>query len=173
MDASTTEDQVRLMLQKLLADRFRLAIHRETKELRGYALVLAEKGAKIKPATAGGHIPSMPDYMKGKDSAYFQGRIISSSEGTGISAIMGRGVSMSRLAEAVSDVVGAFVVDKTGLTGGYYFGFKFSSGVAATNVDAPSLEMAMEEELGLKLEKQRGPVEIVVVDHMENVPIEN
>jgi uncharacterized protein (TIGR03435 family) len=51
MDASATEDQVRLMLQKLLADRFNLATHRETKELQGYALVVAKNGPKIRAAT--------------------------------------------------------------------------------------------------------------------------
>jgi uncharacterized protein (TIGR03435 family) len=167
MDPSTTEDQVRLMFQKLLADRFKLVTHRETKELQGYALVVGKTGPKIK-ATTSGEAPSMPDYLSGKPSAAFEGRILVSMEGKGASAITGRRVSISQLADMLSETLGVFVVDQTGMTGSYYFGFRFLSvSGPGDSVDAPSIFTALQDELGLKLDKQKGPVEILVVDHLE------
>ncbi len=173
MDEASTDEQVRLMMQKLLADRFKMTAHRETKELQGYALVLAGKEPKVKESVPGGEAPLLPDYLKGKPAAAFDNQIFTSMEGPGVSAITGRGVSMSRLAETVSEILSAFVEDKTGLSGKYYFGFRFLRDVGATASSAPSLPAALQEELGLKLEKQKGPVEILVIDHIEKMPIEN
>ncbi len=66
MDASASEDQVRLMYRKLLVDRFKLATHRETKEAQGYALVAAKNGPKLKAAAGTGETPPMPEYLSGK-----------------------------------------------------------------------------------------------------------
>ena len=167
-DASATEDQVRLMLQALLVDRFKIVSHRETKEFQGYALVAAKNGPKLKAANGLGEAPPMPDYWRGKPLAAFEGRIITSAEGIGTSALTGRGVSSSQLADELSENLGAFVLDQTGLTGKYYFGFKFLS-VAHPSDDAQaaSIFSAVQDELGLKLEKQKGPVEVLVVDHFE------
>lgn len=173
MDASATEDQVRLMLRKLLADRFQLASHPETKEVQGYALVVAKSGPKIK-AAAPGEAHSMPEYFAGKSAAAFKGRILVTMEGRGTSALTGRGVSTAQLAEALSTELGTLVPDRTGMTGNYYFGFKFLSvrTIPADDVDGSTLFTAVEDELGLRLEKQKGPVEILVVDHFEK-PSEN
>jgi uncharacterized protein (TIGR03435 family) len=172
-DPSATEDQVRLMLQRLLADRFKLVAHRITKELQGYALVVAKNGPKIKTATALKEAPPMPEYIKGGTSALFEGQILVSKEGRGTAAITGRGVSMSLLADTLSETLGTFVLDRTGMTGNYYFGFKFLKDSAPSDAEGPTLFIALQEELGLKLKRQKGPLEVLVVDHLEKLPGEN
>jgi len=170
--ATATEDQICLMLQKLLADRFKLAAHRETTEFPGYALVRARRGPKIKSSESFTEPAPMPAYLKGKAAAAFEGRIFVSHEGRGTSAITGRGVSLSQLADTLSTSLGTFVLDRTGMTGRYYFGFTFKNDGPGES-EAPTLFIALDEELGLKLEKKRGPVEVLVIDHMENLPTEN
>lgn len=101
MDPSSTEDQVRLMLQQVLIDRFKLATHRETREFQGYALVVARHGPRMKGATKLGEEPPLPDYLRGKTG--LTGRIFVSAEGTGISALTGRGVTSSQLADTLSE----------------------------------------------------------------------
>ena len=172
MEPSTTEAQVRLMLRKVLMDRFRLATHRETREFQGYAMVVARNGAKIESAAASGEEHRMPPYLKGKDSASFEGGLFVSKEGLA-SAITGRGVSLSQLADTLSETLSTFVLDRTGMSGKYYFGFKFLKDVGPADVETPTLFLALQEELGLKLDKQKGPYEALVVDHMEKVPTEN
>lgn len=85
------------------------------------------------------------------------------------------GVPISKLADELSLQTGAFVIDQTGLEETYYFGFKFRrlDYVDADAVDAPSVFGAVEDELGLTLKKTTGPVEFMVVDHIEKVPTEN
>ena len=167
-DASATEDQVRLMLQTLLVERFKIPSHRETKEFQGYALVVAKNGPKLKTANALGEAPPMPDFRRGAPSAPFEGRIITSVQDIGVSALLGRGVSTSQLADELSENLGAFVLDQIGLTGKYYFGFTFQS-IAHPRDDAQaaSIFSAVQDELGLKLEKQKVPGDILVVDHLE------
>jgi uncharacterized protein (TIGR03435 family) len=166
-DPSATEDNIRLMLQDLLADRLKLVSHRVTKESSGYALVVAKGGPKLKTANSGGEAPPMPKFFKGQPQA-FEGRIISSVEGVGVNAIVGRGVSISRLAEQLSHNLRTSVVDRTGLSGKYYFDFKFQSeNNPGEGWEAPSLFSVLPSELGLSLEKQKGTVELLVVDHFE------
>jgi len=173
MDASATEDQVRLMLQALMVDRLKIVSHRVTKEFQGYALVVAKGGPKLKTANGRGEAPPMPEYRRGTPFAPFEGRIISESAGVGTSAILGRGVSTSQLADELSENLGTFVLDRTGLTGKYYFGFTFLSiNRPSDDAEAASIFSVLPDELGLKLETQKGPVEILVVDHFER-PSEN
>jgi len=172
MDESTSEEQVRLMSRALLAERFKLAAHRETKEVQGYALIATKDEPKIKASAAGDTHP-MPDYLGGKPSAAFEGRIFVSMEGKATSALTGRGVSTAQLAEALSAELGTFVLDQTGLSGSYYFGFRFASLRGLNDVpEAPSLFSAVQDELGLKLEKQKGSPEVLVIDHIQQ-PSEN
>lgn len=175
MDPGSTEDEVRAMLRQLLRERFNLSVHTETKELSGYALAAGPGGSKLRTTGPGGEAPPMPDYLRGKSPEAYEGRIFASIEGANTSAITGRGVSTSKLADAISEALGVFVEDRTGLTGNYYFGFRFRSedSFAAGNVDVPTVFAAVQEELGLKLEKQRGPVEILVVDRIDKIPSEN
>ena len=168
LDASATEDQVRLMLQALLVERLNIVSHRETKELPGYALVVAKKGPKLKTADGLGEEPPMPDYLGGNSPAGLKGRLLTTAEGKGTSAILGRGVTIARFAEELSAAIGASVWDETGLTGEYYFGFKFQRmDYTGDDAEAPSVFSVVQNELGLKLEKRKGPVEILVVDHVD------
>jgi uncharacterized protein (TIGR03435 family) len=110
----------------------------------------------------------MPDYWREKPPAAFEGRILTSVEGAGTSALTGRGVSTAQLADELSTDLGAFVVDRTGLTDKYYFGFKFLSIAHPTDdADAASLFSVIQRELGLRLETQKGPVEVLVIDHFD------
>jgi bla regulator protein blaR1 len=182
MDADATEDQVRLMLQTLLVDRFKIVSHRETKELQGYALVVAKGGPKLRTTTVFG------------EPSPFEDRTFTAMEGIGTRALIGRSATTSQLADELAENLGTFVLDQTGLSGKYYFGFKFLSANMTTlpvlqvplapptgavasrrpsdESQAPSIFSAVQEQLGLRLEKKKGPVEFLVVDHYEK-PLEN
>ena len=175
MDPAVNEAEVRRMFQGLLIERFGLVAHKESRELSGYALVVAKNGPKLAVATELGEAPPMPEYFKGKSPEAFEGRIVSSVEGPGTTAITGRGVPVGKLADEISAGLGEFVKDETGLNGKYYFGFKFlrDDFLADGKVEGVSLFTALQDELGLRLERQKGIVEMLVADKIEKVPTEN
>jgi uncharacterized protein (TIGR03435 family) len=179
MNASATEPEVRAMLRSLLADRFHFAAHNKTEERSGFALVVSQKGQRLSRKTQDNELPQMPDFLAGKSPEAFEGKIFSSSEGRGTSAITGRGVPVSKLAAQISDAVHTVVLDRTGLSGDYYFGFKFLNedpeGANARDLSVQSLPIgiALEAELGLRLEKIKTPVQILMVDHVDKTPSEN
>lgn len=142
-------EQAALMLRPLLADRFKLAVRRETKNLPVYALVIAKSGFKLHPSKA-------PESLGGMLT------------NRGMIAIHGGPVG-ARFVAGLSDVVGRIVVDKTGLAGNYDFTLKWTpEGSQANDPNAPpDLFTAIEEQLGLKLISTRAPIEIVVVEHIE------
>jgi uncharacterized protein (TIGR03435 family) len=189
MESSTVEelkklspDQARLerqhMLQKLLADRCKLAVHSETKELPVYALVVAGNGPKFHEAKAG---DTYPNGFKGPDGRPGAGMMHMEA-----GKITAQGVPLASLIGFLSRQVGRPVIDKTGLTGKYDFTFEWRPDQSATvkalegGADAaappepsgPSIFTALQEQLGLKLESQKGPVEFVVIDHVE-MPSQN
>jgi uncharacterized protein (TIGR03435 family) len=174
MDPSTSEDQVRLMLQALLIDRFKIASHWETRSCSGYRLIAERNGSRLKTATAAGEAPPMPEYRKNSSPGAFEGRIITEGWSPGTLGIMGRGVSMSQLSDQLSKELGECVVDRTNLTGKYYFGFQFGSvSHPSDDADSPSIFSALKDQLGLKLEKQKGTTDVLVIDHYERTPSEN
>ncbi len=144
----TETEQVRLMLQALLADRFKLTLHRETKELPVYALTVARNGPKFgKSETASGITTN---------SSRTQWHVVAKG-------------SMERFAEFLTSEAGRLVLDKTGLPGSYEITLDW-----APDGDAlPSLFTALQEQLGLKLVSTKGPVETIVVDHADRTPAEN
>jgi uncharacterized protein (TIGR03435 family) len=144
--------QKRLMLQGLLADRFRLAAHTETRELPIYALVITKGGPRLGAVQEGGTTVN-----HGRDHVEVQGSN-----------------SVALLAEELSKDVGRPVVDKTGIEGRYHLTLKWTPDDAAPASDPsePSIFTALQEQLGLKLEPQKGPVEVLVIDHIE-MPSEN
>jgi uncharacterized protein (TIGR03435 family) len=164
---AASQDQVKVMIQAMLKDRFQLAFHRETKELPTYALVVAKSGPKMKAAEvrAGGG----------------EGR------GRGGRMMMGRGhfeangVPVSALVNQISNVLGRSVIDKTGLEGDYDFKLDWTpdesqgglmkglGGETAAPADNPgaSIYTALQDQLGLKLESTKGPVEIFMIEHAE------
>ena len=143
---SATESELQVMMQALLAERFKLSVHEITKESAGYALVVAKNGPKLKP-TDGSARPSM-GINPGRLSAFNS--------------------TMTNLARGLSNSLHQPVVDKTGMDGKYDFELTFG----ADDQSGPSIFTAIQEELGLKLESQKVQTRILVIDHAER-PSEN
>jgi uncharacterized protein (TIGR03435 family) len=159
-------DVYREMLRGLLEDRFQLKLHRETKELAVYELVVTKNGSKLVP-------------HKG------EGRGIR----TGPGSLSFQSIGIAGLAAQLSMILGRAVIDKTGLAGEYDFTLQYAPepgqggpealGLPPQNYTAPpvdpnrpSIFTAVQEQLGLRLESQKGQVEILVVDQVER-PSEN
>jgi uncharacterized protein (TIGR03435 family) len=150
---------IRKRLQHLLADRFHLVVHTETRELPIYALVVAKGGVKMQPNTS----PS------GAGTSMTRGRAM----------YQGTRVSLDQIAENLAIITGRPVRNETGLTGFYDLKMQWTPDAATGVPDAaaevatgPTLLTAVQEQLGLKLEAKKGPVEIMVVDRAER-PTEN
>ncbi len=148
MPPGTPKDQVPAMLQALLADRFKLALHRETKDQRAYFLVVGKNGPKLKPARE-----------EGGQNMIIPGGII------------GHAMTMRVLAGSVASVVGYHVVDKTGLPGAFDIDLRFTP--ENSKEPGPDLLTCIQEQLGLKLEPGRAPVEVIIVDRADRIPTEN
>ena len=146
--------EFRPYLQALLADRFHFKYHRDTKELQFYSLTLAKNGAKM-TAHAG----------EGTDSSN------NINNGSGNTALSSVNSSMANFAGLLGRRMDRLVVDKTDLKGGYDFKLEWAPNPTAESTD-PSIFTALEEQLGLKLESTKGPVEIIVIDNLER-PSEN
>jgi uncharacterized protein (TIGR03435 family) len=150
----TPREQLLQMMQVLLTERFKLALHREEKDLAYYALVVAKGGSKMHEAT---DAPvSVPTGIQG------QLRIIGSR-------------TMSSVATLLSRYMRAFVVDQTGLKGLFEVKLVWTPDDRPVPDDerGPSVFTAVQEQLGLKLESRKGPMEVLVVDHAEKTPTEN
>jgi uncharacterized protein (TIGR03435 family) len=162
-DAELTRDQGRLILQAVLANRFQLKVHHETKEMPVYALVVGKNGPKLKE--------SAPDATFG-----------SNFEIGPLARMTNKKTPMSRLAEFLSTQADRPVVDETGLTGFYDFTLEwnFTDDQRAAGVGVrgdpdsagPSVFTAVQEQLGLRLEKTKAPIDVMVIDHAEK-PSEN
>jgi uncharacterized protein (TIGR03435 family) len=165
------------MMQALLADRFNLVAHRETKDVPIYSLVIAKSGSKLqepKPGETYEKGIKGPDGQPFKEAIFFSGR-------AGSLTMTAQAASTTTLASVLSGQLGRPVLDKTGLTAKYDFSFPFapeevqsatvpSSGVpapAAPESNLPTLSVAIEEHLGLKLESGKGPAPIIVIDRIE------
>jgi bla regulator protein BlaR1 len=175
MPSATTEDQVRLMFQSLLANRFKMAAHRVTKEVEGYALTVGKGGPKFKEARADEKPAALPEWFQkqGDIAAQLEGKVVATIPKAGVGAITGRRASMLQLTEALQRVLRLPVLDQTGLSGNYYVALEFAKEDHPADVDVPPLFAAIQESLGLRLEKHKGPVEMLVVDHIERTPTEN
>ena len=161
----------RLLQQSLLADRFKLKVHFETRIMPIYELVVAKGGPKLKATVmvpADAQNPA-PHPAKGPGTG-MQGPGKLSGTGTTMSMTS---VVLSQLPElggAGLSSVGRIVVDKTGLVGSYDWSLDWTpENVDSTSADAnqPGLFTALQEQLGLKLVPTKGPVEVVVIDHIE------
>src|SRR5882724_2837611 len=143
---------MRLMMRSLLADRFMLTLHREQKEIAVFHMVAAKNAAtKLKPRKA------VPDGESGM-------------------RILGPGVKVSFTSQPLSDLagflstltaVGRPVLDRSGLTGLYSFNLDLNEAVKPGTEDRPSVSTVLQEQLGLKLEARRSPVEVLVIDRVE------
>jgi uncharacterized protein (TIGR03435 family) len=137
------------MMQAMLADRFRLVAHRETRTLPVYVLTVAKGGVKLHQGDGRGGMSAGP-------------RLIRYGAGT-----------MGELAGQLASYLGRNVIDRTGITGQYAINLSFAPvdpgapvGDAAQDF-APSIFQALQDKAGLNLESTKGPVEVLVIDHAE------
>jgi len=144
------------MLQRLLGERFNLALHHETRQISGYAMVIGKNGPKLRPAASA------------RPFANFRA-LSGHAEGTC--------VSMPDLADRLSRApfqLDRPVVDFTGLTGRFDLTLDWSPiDKQAENASGPSIFSAIEEQLGLRLEARKLPLEVLIVDHADRVPAAN
>jgi bla regulator protein BlaR1 len=166
--------EMRSMVQGLLQDRFKLVLHHATKELPVYVLTVAKGGPKLK---AGDCITLDPNTLPApgqRQSAYCG---FSSS---GNNNIQGTSIPMTILADYLGLVLKRKVIDKTGSVGKFDVSLRWtpdgvSTGnpaVPATDNGGPSIFTALQEQVGLRLDSTKGPVEVLVIDHLEK-PSEN
>jgi len=160
------DDQLMLMLRRLLADRFKLKLHRESKEMQGYGLIVGKSGPKLQEVELAG-------------KGWSRNRV---------DGIEGQEISMARLAEILAGRLGRPVVDLTGIKGVFDLKLSWTPDPAmvknpAENKESPAVDSmsdpsglsifsALQEQLGLRLEARKVPGEIIVIDHLER-PAEN
>ena len=157
--------QVRQMLQSLLADRFKLGIHKETREMPQYALVVAKGGPRLKSSPAGRSCP--------------QGERCGTLPGGPASGVKGLDVEISELADTLTSFGDRLVVDRTGVKGKFdidlppwnrssMFGASQPNGrERAEDPNDPSIFELLPRALGLRLDSIRGPLDMYVVDHVQ------
>jgi uncharacterized protein (TIGR03435 family) len=146
-----TYDEIKPLLQTLLAVRFHLTLHRVTKPVSGFALVIAKGGPKLQAAadaTPGTYAQIMPNGLRAKH------------------------INVASFAGILSHPVGQPVVDKTDLSGFYDVMLSYAPRNDPTSA-LPDLFTAVQEQLGLKLQPEKVPVEYLVIDHVERTPTEN
>jgi uncharacterized protein (TIGR03435 family) len=201
-EGNPTRDQMRLMMQSLLADRFKLVVHHETKQGPIYALVLArpgKTGPQLQPhvddgscsgaSTAPGAVTPKPASSSADGPPVCSvGLIYRPPSSPGRERAGARNVTIDQLANLIT-IIGAKggprldgpVVDRTGLGGTFDFTIEFAPQVDEPlpagsdfqpDPSGPTFLEALQEQLGLKLESQAGPIDILVIDHVEQ-PSEN
>jgi len=159
LPAGATREQLRMMLQHLLAERFKLAAHHESREMQTFRLAVAPGGPKL---TA--HVENPPPVVERGAVAGDRPQVT-----TQVTTYRGKGKTVTDFASAVARQLRRPVTDATGLTGRYDFDLSWT---VDDNPDAPTLSSAIQS-LGLKLESRKEPVEVVVVEHVEKSPTEN
>jgi uncharacterized protein (TIGR03435 family) len=162
----TLQGQMRERMRTLLADRFHLAVHPETKEAPVYALVVGKSGSKLQPGKGGA-----------RDGLMSMGR----------SQITAEGVELQMMIPMLATILGRPVINKTGLAGKFDFKLEWTpdpnqafgnfgppppDAPPPGDPSGPSIFTAVQEQLGLRLESEKGPVEMVVIDRVEK-PSEN
>jgi uncharacterized protein (TIGR03435 family) len=159
-ETDAAPDQIRAMVQTLLADRFKLAIHRDTRQSNVYRLVVGKTGSKLKDANGGRR-----NYLNWTGPGQ-----VTFTEMTGL-------VSLSAI---LAGFLGAPVLDETGLKGTYNYSLEFADPRLANSPEPrlreadsrPNIFTAVQEQLGLQLQSAKQPIEFVVIDHVER-PSEN
>ncbi len=155
--ANTSHEQMIQMTQSLLAERLGLVLHREQRDMKYLALVPGKGAAKMLPA----------DISQERNNSAGSGHVT------------GNRMPMGSLVMLISRMERQIVVDRTGLSGEYQIKLLWAPGSAgadatpAQDSTAPSIFAAVQEQLGLKLESRKGPLDVVVVDSAEKVPAEN
>jgi uncharacterized protein (TIGR03435 family) len=181
-----------MAIQRMLADRFGLAVHTETRDLPIFALTLARSDRRLGPkinksATECEAITKANMQARGDTPPIEVPRLPDGRSACGFSQRFGRvlagGTTMANLAQQLSRINSRIIYDRTGLQGGFDIDLEFTPDPtiyvggapppgAPLDPNAPSFFTALEEQLGLKLEATRAPVEVLVIDRMER-PTEN
>lgn len=164
MSSDEREEAVNSMLRALLEDRFKLKAHIDFQTRTVAALVLAKGGPKLTPSEP------CAEAATGQPCQTWQGL-----HNDGHGHIEGRSATIAMLVNVLAvqpDIGGRMVVDKTGLNGQYSFDLSYVPGDASAADSGPSLFSALQEQLGLKLEAQRVPIKVLVLDQVEH-PSEN
>ena len=151
-EGEIAKERILAMLQALLADRFQLKVHREQREGNVYALVLAKGGHKLNPPTGDRSYISIYRYDPTTESGVHY-------------ALAGKKASLALIAKYLGQQEGRPVIDRTGIEG--EFDFKVDYAIGDNPDSGTPLIMAIQEQLGLKLEAAKGPVEALVVDRAE------
>jgi uncharacterized protein (TIGR03435 family) len=177
----TTREQFHVMLQNLLAERFKLTLHREKKELPAYTLVVAKNGPKFKESVPS-PAPEDPDLLAAKTGPPKRGEdgypiLPAGREST---MAMMNGYASQRFSDATLEYLAthlgfqlhAPVIDATGLKAKYDFTLHWVSDRMPDDA-GPNLLRAVQEQLGLRLESKKTLIDVLVVDHLEKAPTEN
>lgn len=158
--------ELEAMMQTLLADRFKLVLHRETKPLPVYEMTVAKGGPKLTPSTDEG------------ESSFAPGK-------NGDVSVTARRTSMAQFADIISRPLQSPVIDKTGLKGNFDFGIDLTRQIpvdpngklSPDSVPVSDREtiviLAIQQQLGLKLEPKKAPIEVIIIDRAEKLPAEN
>jgi uncharacterized protein (TIGR03435 family) len=175
----TTREQLHAMIRNLLAERFHLKQHIETREFSGYELVVAKTGHKLLPeGTAPEHLEGFPDLtMSRADMRSFQRRL---EGGYLLVRMRGRLQTVAKLAEWIQPPDDGPVIDKTGLAGRFDVAIEYTQELGNALPDTaaqpsviPDLFTALQQQLGLQLIRKKIPLPVVVVDSVDKLPAEN
>ncbi len=195
-ETSLTRENLKVMLQSLLAERFNFKFHRETRELPIYALVVGRSGPKLHKSETQTDLPEEGAAQKDPPPGGQGGspladvRAVRGPGGKGAMIRLGRGqlgaqmAGIKDLAMLLAQQIGRPGVDRTGLEGKYDFNLEWTpdeslraagplgdgpprDAAPVGDSSGPSIFTALQEQLGLKLESEKGPVEILVIDHIE------
>jgi uncharacterized protein (TIGR03435 family) len=163
--APVKDPELRVMMQTLLADRFKLTLHRQTKEIPALILTVGKSGHKLTPV----------ETADVDDASSFK---------TGKMSLTGQGATVRQLIAFLSREIHNPIIDQTGLTGRYNYALDInayvteeimkSAGPGGVPPDAPSIiAQAMQAQLGLRLDSKKAPVEMLIVDSIERTPTGN
>jgi len=171
-----TKAQVNQMLQNLLLDRFKTTLHRETRTGPVYDLTVVKKGPKLREFVENAPAPADGTLSTTEKDGFIRIRPGPLPVAWGDGHIRGGGQTVSELVNYLSSELKAPVVDKTGLTGRYDYNLEFSRAPSATDNladSAPDFITAVRDQLGLKLESKKAPIDLLVIDHIEKTPTAN
>jgi uncharacterized protein (TIGR03435 family) len=157
----TASDRQRAMMQTLLAERFKLTFHRETREMPAFVVTVAKSGHKLTQSGSEGDMEMKPSVNNKMAAAFSR-------------------VTLAQLSETLSSPLQSVVIDRTGLKGSYDFTLDMTPFVGGGEFRLNGIEdvitaiiQAAKEQLGIIIEQKKAPVEVLIVDHAEKIPVEN
>jgi len=171
------KEQANLMLRQLLVHRFRIGVHRENRELAGYALRVGPHGPKL-TESKGPPVQRDREAVMKVMRANMDARMAAGPPSGGGRQFSGKDKDIHWLVTTISKAIGQPVTDETGLTGKYDLSLEYSTSGPRAAVDSdapedPSIFQAVQSQLGLKLEPTKMTVQVIVVDKAEKTPAAN